>query len=99
MTFDKGKRSFTKALNLRHEAWHRLCLHTSRANNTRNRFIDQKPVRRGTCIAAARCSLVKQATDEFERRALVNSADTSPADGKVLATIAEKTHKMGLEAF
>lgn len=67
--------------------------------NTLSRFIDQEPVRRRTCLAAARCSLVRQATDEFERRTLGSSGDTSPADGKVLALIAEKTLEMGLEPF
>ena len=86
-----------KALNSRHEAWHRIYLHTSSANNTLSQFVDQEPVRRRTCIAAARCSLVRQATDEFERRTLGSSADTSPADGKVLAVIAEKTNEMVLE--
>jgi len=42
---------------------------------------------------------VRQATDEFERRTLGSSGDTSPADGKVLALIAEKTLEMGLEPF
>ena len=36
---------------------------------------------------------MRQATDEFERRTLGSRADTFPADGKVLAIIAEKTNE------